>query len=265
MPSPAPIVTLTTDWHRDDFYAGLLLGHLLRIAPNARIIPISQHITHHNSIHAAFVLRLAYTGFAPGTVHLCMVGSENCKTRRMLVFELDGHWFVLPDNGMVGMLSKVSPPPPRAFAMSNGSFGALQAATEAIAAINVNRLEEYPVVHDFKIQTGSEAAFTEHSITGKIVYIDSYGNAITNISRQLFEMVGRNRTFEIPIIPGIKIEQIVQSYHEIEAGDLLALFNSAGLLEIAINMASLATMYSKAVNDSVTIQFSDNNFSLTTP
>ena len=57
----------------------------------------------------------------------------------------------------------------------------------------------------------------------------------------------------------------MQSYHEIEAGDLLALFNSAGLLEIAINMASLATMYSKAVNDSVTIQFSDNNFSLTTP
>lgn len=264
--NPMQILTLTTDWHRDDYYAGLLHGLLLQVAPDVRIVPISQHIAHHNTIHAAFVLRMAHVGFAPGTIHLCLVGSETCKSRQMLVFEHNKHWFIVPDNGMAGMLFDDEPPtPPRAFAMADGAFGALRATIMAFEAIVSNSLEQHPTADNYLIYTNSEPSFSPNSITGKIVYIDSYGNAISNISRQLFEMVGKGRAFSIPILPNVAIRTLSKSYHEGDEGDLIALFNSAGLLEFAIKAASLSTMYGKKVDDSIMVQFDDEQFSLFTP
>ena len=82
----------------------------------------------------------------------------------------------------------------------------------------------------------SQATVEENLIKGNVVYIDSYGNIITNISSELFGIVGQNNPFTIMLrSKDYYIDVISSSYNEVPAGERLALFNENELLEIAIN------------------------------
>ena len=94
-------------------------------------------------------------------------------------------------------------------------------------------------VSDYSKQIPLRATIEDNSITGTVIYIDSYGDAITNISRELFERIGKGRAFEIYVqSKHYKITELNTYYSETTEGDLLALFNSVGLLEIAIRNGS---------------------------
>jgi S-adenosylmethionine hydrolase len=90
------------------------------------------------------------------------------------------------------------------------------------------------------------------------IYIDSYKNAITNITNELFDRVGKNQPFEIFIQSRkYKITHINKTYSETSIGGLLALFNSLGLLEIAMNKANLTDLLNLSIGSTVRIDFLD--------
>ena len=96
----------------------------------------------------------------------------------------------------------------------------------------------------------------DKSITGSIIYIDSFMNAISNITRELFERVRKGREFEIYVqSKHYKITSINNFYHESTVGELLAIFNSAGLLEIAINNGSAARLLNLEINSTIRVEF----------
>ena len=114
------------------------------------------------------------------------------------------------------------------------------------------------VQESFTRNTPIRATFENSRINGSIIYIDSYQNAISNISKELFFRVGKNRRFEIFVQSNYyKISKINNFYNETSVGELLAVFNSLDLLEIAINKGNAAELLALDLNSVIRIKFYD--------
>lgn len=255
------ILTLTTDWAQNDYYTGVLRGKLISLCPELNIIELSNQIPLFNLNHAAFVLRHSFKFFPEGTIHLVLVNSENSAKKRMLAFEHLKHFFVIPDNGIIGLIFKELPANVFPFPfLSTGSFSSLEASAQAIEKFyNQKPFTGLPEAVDFDQKIPLRATIEDSVIIGGIIYIDSYYNLITNVSKDLFDRVGMGRKFEIFVQSHYhKVDKIVSSYDEVEEGELLALFNSAGLLEIAINNGFAAQLLNIVVGGSIRIKFNDD-------
>ncbi len=112
--------------------------------------------------------------------------------------------------------------------------------------------------HTLKIPSPFLPTIENSVINGCIAYIDSFGNAITNISNEIFETVSKGRRFEILIQSNYnKIKTLNKFYYETPSGELLALFNSTGMLEIAINKGNVSQLLNLSINAVVRIKFYD--------
>ena len=253
------ILTLTTDWNQHDYYNGVLRGKLVSICPELTIVEITNQIPVFNLNHAAFVLRYSYMHFPKGTIHLVMVNSENSHSQQMLAFSHNDHHFVVADNGIIGLIFKEPPQTVYAFPFeSQGSFASLDASIKAIDCFcnDIDLPDVANIESNFDQLIPLRATNENNAITGSVIYIDSYLNAITNVSKELFEKVGQGRKFEIFVqSQHNRIENLSKTYNEVDAGELVALFNSAGLLEIAINNGHAAQLLNLNNGSSVRIKF----------
>lgn len=253
------LLTLTTDWGQHDFYSGMLKGKLLSSCPNVSIIDISNEIPSFNIHYAAFVLRHSYSNFPKGTVHLMMVNSESGKKPRLLLFKQQEHFFITPDNGILGLL--FSNPPEDVYEVvfnQKGSFASIESYITIVEKLNKGlALSDIgQKVNDYDERIALRATIDESIISGSIIYFDSFQNAITNISKSLFERIGQNRQFNIFVQSNHnKISMLSDTYNEVEPGELLALFNSANLLEIAIRNGYAAELLSLKIGGVVRINF----------
>jgi len=253
------ILTLITDWNQHDYYNGVLKGQLASVCPNLNIIEITNQIPPFNLNNAAFILRHSFNHFPKGSLHLVLVNSENSKTQRMLAFSHNEHHFIMADNGMIGLLFKEVPETVYAFPFeSPTSFSSLGSSVKAIDAIinNGGIASAGQIVTDFDQRIPLRATIENSAITGSVIYIDSYFNAITNVSQELFERVRQGRKFEIFVqSQHNRVNKISKTYNEIDVGDLLVLFNSEGLLEVAINNGFAAQLLNLSVGSSIRIKF----------
>lgn len=254
------ILTLTTDWNQHDYYNGVLRGKLVTTCPDLKIVEITNQVPIFNLNHAAFVLRYSYKHFPKGTIHLMMVNSES-QSHRMLAFNHNDHHFVVPDNGIIGLMFKE--PPQNVFAFpfeAEGSFASLGSSIAAIDAFYKGKdlSGVASLVNNFDQKIPLRATNENNAITGSVIYIDSYFNAITNVSKDLFDKVGQGRKFEIHVqSQHNKVNTISVNYNDVDAGELVALFNSAGLLEIAINSGYASQLLNLNNGSSIRIKFYD--------
>ena len=255
------IVTLTTDWNLHDYYNGVLRGRLISSCPDVKLVELTNQIPLFNLNNAAFILRHSFNHFPKGTIHLVMVNSESSKSHRMLAFKHNDHFFIVADNGIIGLLFKEIPESVFAFPFeTEGSFASLNSSIKAIEFIATNNgLNGYShSINDFDKRIQLRATIEKDAITGSVIYVDSYYNAITNVSQELFERVGQGRRFEIFVqSQHNRVDKISKTYNEIDVGELVALFNSEGLLEIAVNNGFAAQLLNLNVNSSVRIKFYD--------
>ncbi|HPM89499.1 MAG TPA: SAM-dependent chlorinase/fluorinase [Tenuifilaceae bacterium] len=255
------IVTLTTDWNQNDYYVGILCGRLLSIEPTLRIVELSHRVPPFDYIQAAFIMRGCFENFPPGTIHICMVNSDSTTSKQLLLFELKGHFMIVPDNGIVGLITEVAPD--RVYSIpfeEHSSFGSLSAVASAMNMLlfNSNLADIALMAGTYKQNINIRAASDESSITGSVIYVDSYQNAITNITREQFEQVRKGRKFSIYVQSfSYKIEEIVENYADVEDGDMLALFNSLNLLEIAIRNGFLTELLALSVGSSIMVKFTN--------
>ncbi len=256
-----PVITLTSDWNRDDFYLAAVKGEIIQNCPNASIIDISHQVQAFNIAQAAFRIKNSYSNFPKGTVHIIAVNSNSEKKPRLLVFKVKGQFFISYDSGIYSLIFKEDPDEVIELKYpdtSPSTFPELHIFAPAACKIaktgKISSLGEK--TKKFKKTVPLRATIDDSAITGSVIYIDSYKNAITNISRNLFERVGQNRDFEILIQSNhYKISKINSNYNETSMGEILVIFNSINLLEIAINQGNAADLLGLETSSSIRIVF----------
>ena len=258
------IITLTSDWNEFDYYVASLKGKLFKHCPEARIVDISHRVKPFNTAQAAFLVRNSYPSFPENTIHIIAVNSEPEEDGQLLAAYMAGQYFLCADNGMLGLLG--GPGPEQVVRINekpeqeSDSFISLsifaEVACKLASGIPLEKLGT--PAKTFNKQIPLRPTIEEHIITGSVIYIDSYQNAITNISRELFERVGGGRPFRIYVqSKHYVVEKINKRYNETPPGELLAIFNSASLLEIAIRNGNAAGLLKLTTSSTIRIEFNE--------
>jgi len=273
------IITLTTDFGAKDHFAGATKGAIYSEMPEVNIVDISHAVSPFNIPEAAYIIQNAYSSFPDGTIHIIGIDSEINAENKHIDIELDGHFFVCANNGIMSMIcAEISPkqiveinihdkietsfPVLDVFvkvACHIARGGTLAVIGKPIKNIKpIKNLEPY--VNDEKTQ-----------IIGSIIYVDNYGNVVTNITKSFFESIQKGRGFEVSA-RNYKFKKIHVKYSDIvnfstpedkrnNEGRGLVVFNSSNNLEIAIykgntgNVGGASTLMGLRLRDTVTINF----------
>jgi S-adenosylmethionine hydrolase len=245
------IITLTTDYGLKDHFVGALKGKILSEYSEASIIDISHHIDPFNTVEASYTIGASYASFPKGTVHLIGVDMESNKENQHIVMQWNDHYFIAADNGILSMLSqKIVPQKMVAInihdrlpseATDLDVFVKVACHIAKGGLMNVIGKE----IKNIKQVTNLQAAISDdgNSLKGHVIYIDNFGNVVTNISKKYFIEVAKGRPYEI-VLKTKNIKTILPNYSAIAnsdkypikyyEGEKLAIFNEAGFLEIAI-------------------------------
>lgn len=251
------IVTLTTDFGWRDYYVGVIKGSILSHGIPVVLADITHHIDNYNIVQAAYILKNAYTSFPKGTIHLISVNNFYKKQPRFLAVKHNGHIFIGPDNGVFSLLFPEGIKQVYELNHNGLVFGVKEIFSHAVGHILQGKeFSEIGVPAKDVLQRISLQAITgKDQIRGTVIHIDNYKNVILNIDKELFERIGQKRDFELYFKRYDPITKISKSYADVPVGEVLCLFNSAGLLEIAINMDKAATLLGLEVDEAIQIDF----------
>lgn len=254
------IITLTTDFGTKDHFVGAIKGTIYSELPTARIVDISHHISPFNITETAYILKNAYKSFPEGSIHIIGVDSELHAENKHIALKLDNHYFICPDNGVISLLAtEIKPEKIVEINIHDriaSSFPVLDVFVKVACHIERGGTLEVigKVIPETKklVELQPTIGLGNNSISGNIIFIDNYGNAISNISRKLFQEVGKGRSYEV-IANTYSFAKIHNKYSDIvdfslpkeqrqKDGSRLALFNSANYLEIAIYRSNVKTV-----------------------
>ncbi|WP_281296921.1 SAM hydrolase/SAM-dependent halogenase family protein [Flavobacterium limnophilum] len=248
------IITLTTDYGLKDHFVGALKGKILSEYSEATIIDISHYIDPFNTAEASYVIGAAYSSFPKGTVHLIGVDLELNKENQHIAMQWNNHYFIAADNGILSMLTQKIVPqkivtinihdrlPSDATDLDVFVKVACHIAKGGLLNVIGKEIKSIKQVTDLQAVPASDG----NSIKGYVIYIDHFGNAVTNISKKQFLEVAKGRPYEIDLRSNKtkNIKTILPNYSAIASsekypikyyeGEKLAIFNEAGFLEIAI-------------------------------
>jgi len=244
------IITLTTDMGIKDHYVASLKGRILQGIKDVQIIDISHSIKPFDVADAAFQVRCCYNDFPKGTIHIIGVDSEpiinfgGVDGRFPSVMLYDEQYFISNDNGFFGTFLEENKP--TEFWTVDSILSVENPFTYPAKNLLIpiaEKISSGVKLKDFAKKTESfKTAFTMAAITelnlikGHVIHIDEYGNAITNISREIFQTIGQESQFVLYFKnKNYFIDIISSSYNEVAQGEKVAIFNEQGLLEIAIN------------------------------
>ncbi len=274
-----PIVTLTTDFGHKDYSVSVIKGALMQQISDITIIDISHEISPYNPSETAYILKNAFRSFPDGSIHIIGVESEWTPENVHLVMEFEEHYFICSDNGILSMIKDdvaatkiveinihgkiVSAFPVFDIFINVAAHIARNGKLEVIGK-SVKEIKELtdikPVINKDKNQ-----------ILGSVIYIDNYGNLITSIKESLFLEIGKSRNFTI-FARSVKFKKIFKSYSQAidfnlpkgkreEDGKKIALFNSAGHLELAVyksnpqTVGGAGSLFGLGYRDPVTVKF----------
>ena len=244
-----PVITLTTEWKPDDIYYGIIKGKLSSKCPGITIIDNAGNIPAFNLSLASFIIRNTYNNYPKGSVHIICVHSEAHKEQDHLVVKARDHFFVGTDNGIFNLILN-SEPDEVIKIDHNETSDELEIFAKAASDLMTGKK---PADLGESVKTLSEriplrATIDKDVIIGSIIFIDSYGNAISNITREVFFRLFENKPYRILIQSNKNYtENISQKYSDVPVGEMLARFNQLDLLEISINGADVSELLSLSV------------------
>ncbi|MGB5363950.1 MAG: SAM-dependent chlorinase/fluorinase, partial [Aureibaculum sp.] len=255
-----PLITLTTDFGTKDHFVGTIKGAIYTEFIDAKIVDISHQISPFNITETSYILKNAYRNFPKGSIHIVGVDSELSVENRQIAIELDGHFFICSDNGIISMIaSEINPDKMVEITIHNtlaSSFNVLDVFVKVachIARGGTLDVIGKPIDHYKKLNEVNPLINDERNrISGCVIYIDNYGTVVSNITKKLFQEIGKGRPFEV-IARNYTFDKILQQYNEVvnfsippenrqDDGKKLAIFNSAGYLEISIYNSNLKTV-----------------------
>lgn len=251
-----PVITLTTEWRPDDIYNGIIKGKLCTLCPGITIIENASNISPFNISHASFVIRNTFLNYPEGSVHIICIQSEAQKKEEYLIVKARGHFFIGNDNGIFNLILNADPDEIISIA-SEGKTDELEIfASAAAGLLNGKKPSQMGTpLTNISERLPLRATIDKEVIIGSIIFIDSYGNAISNITREIFYRVFENSGFRISIRGNKNFtEHISAKYSDVPVGDILARFNSLDLLEISINGADLSELLDLSIGSAVRVE-----------
>ena len=267
-----PVITITSDWKNSDYYLPVLKGRIMSLFQGVSVVDITNSAKSFDVYQACFILKNSYRSFPKGSIHLITVGSGNLLDKELVAVKANGHYFVGENDGRFSLLLDD--------VVSSGGeieaglveckhrMGPMAEADyycRGIAAImNGDELTEASLV-----KSGADRAVVMvDKIIGRVVYIDSYGNAITNISQRDFMKVydlimasGCENEEDIPDFviyaggPHLRFDEISDGYDSVSPGNEVAFFNSLGVLELAVNRGDFASLEGVDTTTEVMVKF----------
>ena len=255
------VITLITDFGTRDWFAATLHGVILGISPRAKVVDITHQIPPGDICSGAFALRASYRYFPKGTVHVAVVDPGVGSPRRPLAVQTVNNLFVGPDNGLLSwalageriksirqlenadfFLNPVS----RTF-HGRDIFAPVAAHLDRGAGMEQLGRE----LDGFIRQEWPKPARQGEDVVGQVIYIDHFGNAITNIERELVpqgasvcEVAGKRKARC----------RLAPFYGAVPVHRPVAVLGSSGLLEMAVNGGSIAQQFGVRIGDPVIVR-----------
>jgi S-adenosyl-L-methionine hydrolase (adenosine-forming) len=260
-----PVITLTTEWKPDDIYYGIIKGKLSSRSPGTVIIDNAGNIPAFNISQASFIIRNTYNNYPKWSVHIICIHSEAHKDQDHLIVRARDHFFIGTDNGIFNLI--LNSDPEEVIKIDHqGTSDELEifakAASDLIAGKKPSDLGK--TVKTLNERVPLRATIDKDVIIGSIIFIDSYGNAISNITREVFYRVFENKAYRILIQSNKNYtDQISMKYSDVPVGEMLARFNQFDLLEISINGADVSELLSLSVGSVLRIDLSHKTVSPT--
>lgn len=254
------IITIISDWGNTDHYAGAFKGRLLRANKEVMIIDITHNARKFDIQHAALLLKNSFAEFPEGSIHVVSILDEASVQTPHIALKYKNHYFIGADNGLFFLAFGQQPDEVVEITLFQEShyfsFPALDVFAQAAAKLASGQSlsdigESLPEIRAVMIPKPS---LEKNAIRGRVITIDHYGNAITNISEEEFLKIGKKRNFNIRF-SHYSTEDLVKAYSDVPSGEPCVLFDTAGLLEIALCQNSAHQLLGLRINDAVTIEF----------
>ncbi len=273
------IITLTTDFGEKDHFAGAVKGAIYSELEEVKIVDISHCVSPFHIMEAAYIIQNAYSSFPAGTIHIIGIDSELNPENKHIAVLLDGHYFICANNGIISMLANEIKPQkiveinihdriitnfPVLDVFVKVACHIARGGTLEVIGKQVDALKELRGIRPTINQDANQ-------IMGSVIYIDNYGNVITNITKSKFEEIAKGRSFKITARTA-NFTTIHSHYSDAinfdtpigkrdEDGKKIALWNSSNYLELSIYKSNPATvgsaksLFGLQYRDTITINF----------
>ena len=243
-----PIITLTTDFGTADWFVGVMKGVVSGLSPTAQIIDVTHEIPAGDVKAGAFALMAGYHFFPKGSVHVVVVDPGVGSQRRAIAVETKDYFFIGPDNGVLSWALR-GEQVRKIVALKNDAYFLkpvsrtfhgrdIFAPVAAQLSRGVSLRKLGPELADFQRLNWPEPVSSSRAVVGEVLYVDRFGNALTNIDAELLKALG-SRNLQVrmgrrPMFP------VADYYQAVRHGKPVAVPGSSGFLEIAINGGSAA-------------------------
>ncbi len=242
-----PIITLTTDFGTSDHFAGAMKGVIASIAPRARVVDITHEIAPYEILEGAFVIAQAWSSFPKRSIHVIVVDPGVGSSRRPILVQAGGHFFIAPDNGVLSMIYDATKPKVREITnkklmardISRTFHGRdIFAPAAAHLARGIQHAKVGRSIADFVRLAIQPSRTSPNHWSGIVLKSDRFGNLITNFHLDDLPDIG-TRPFELRIASQ-RIHRLALTFSDAEIGELVAVAGSSGYLEIVTNQGSAA-------------------------
>jgi S-adenosylmethionine hydrolase len=250
------VITLLTDFGLKDPYVGIMKGVILSINPEATIIDITHDITPQNIEEAAFLIEEYHRYFPPGTIHVAVIDPTVGSERRPIIVSKDNNIFIGPDNGLFTLVLDDA----EVYLLENPYFMLTEvsstfhgrdvfAPAAAHASTGFHPSAFGRIISDPMRLENMFPIKESHSLKGRIIRFDHFGNAITNIKFDFLKDFLGNRSFKVRVVDMV-FTALSKSYYE---SQFTCLIGSSGYLEFGYFKGSFKDKCNVTKNDSVLI------------
>lgn len=272
------IITLTSDFGLLDYRVSAMKGKILSLKPETNIVDITHDVQAYNLIQTSYIVKNAYPYFPKGSVHILSVDSFFHKSRKNILYKINGSYFIAADNGLLSLIFSDIKPEAMFEITLNNRFDDVVNFTSADvfvpAAVHLAN-GGLPEVIGRKIKSVKELFFPkpvynepENMIIGEVMYIDNFGNIISNISKEFFEATSKgSENFTIKF-RNLSLSKIFSTHTELVTnwdketeyhGQSAAIFNDNNHLELTIYKGSkkngAKSLFGLNVGENIYIEF----------
>jgi S-adenosyl-L-methionine hydrolase (adenosine-forming) len=255
------LITLTTDFGYQDSFVGIMKGVIHAINPDAHVIDLTHGVPPQNVMAGALILQHSIRYFPPGTIHVVVVDPGVGSQRRPILIEFDGSYYIGPDNGVLSVAferkqpSRITLLSNKAFQLhpTSNTFHAREifAPVAAHLSLGVPPSEFGEKLDAFVELIIPKLTHRELRIEGEIIYMDSFGNLFTNVRER--DLTGLPRDLLRISLGPVEVGGLSRNYANVSAGEFACVFNSWGLLEIALNKGNARQRTGAKVGDKISV------------
>ena len=252
-------ITLLTDFGYKDNFVGVVKGIILGINSRAHIIDLCHEVEPQDIVGAAFALKTAYKYFPKNTIHLVIIDPGVGSERLPILVKTKKYYFIGPDNGVLSLALEEEEVEGIIY-LDNYEFHLRPVSNTfhardifAPVAAHISKGISYQLfgkaVKSYKKINLPTPKINPQSISGEVIYIDRFGNLVTNIGQDFKDRIKEPRIrIKHKTIKGIKT-----SYVQVKPKMLLVIWGSTGFLEIATNLGSAKDRLKAKIGDRVEV------------